>query len=94
MKTTATSINKTCVKSLTNNVVLQVGGTIDASPGEFTHHHISLLVGKTLLLQISQLEAHLNENLVAVLVQFFIVQIRIDVTDFLDRITKIFRPIN
>ena len=55
MKTIATSISKTWVKSLANNVVFQVGGTIDASPGKYTHYHIIPLVEKTLLLQINQL---------------------------------------
>ena len=76
MKTTVISINETWVQCLTNNIVFQIEGTSNASPGEFTHHRISSLVGKTLLLQVGQLEAHLNENFVTVSVQLFIVQKR------------------
>ena len=94
VKTTAASINKTWVKSVTNNAVFQVGETFDTSPGEFTHHCISPFLEETLLLQISYLEAHLKINLVTVLVQFFIAQTHFDVTDFLYYITRIFCPIN
>ena len=55
MKATVTSISEARVKRLTNNVVFQIEGPSNTSLGEFTHHCICPFVGKTLLLQISQL---------------------------------------
>ena len=94
METTTTNINEAFVQRLTNNVVFQIGWTSDASPGKILHYRISPLVGKTLLLYICQLEANLSKNFVSACVQFFIVQISIDVTNFFNCITRIISPLD
>ena len=50
MKATVTSVLKTRVERLTNNVIFLIRGDVDASPGKSRHHRIHSIVGKSMLL--------------------------------------------
>ena len=68
MKTAITSILKTWVERLINDIIFQFGRLLDTGSCQLSHYCIGPLIWKTLLLQIRQLKAYLYQINVTVIV--------------------------